>query len=160
MPATSEAADQPLGYLLYRVGAVLQPAVTAALRPLGLTLPELVCMKVLSAWPGMSNAELARANNVSPQAMNNVLLHLQEMDVVTRPASVSSGRALPAQLTRQGKALLKRAEAAVEGAEEQVLTDLTSAQRRELKRLLGTIGAAAPTPLELAADGRRAARRR
>lgn len=159
MSSTSAAAEQPLGYLLYRAGAVLQPAVTAVLRPLGLTLPELVCMKILSAWPGMSNAELARANNVSPQAMNNVLLHLQEMELVTRPASVSSGRALPAQLTKQGRALLKRAEAAVQGAEEQVLANLTAAQRRDLKRLLGTIGAPAPMPPDLAADGRRARRR-
>lgn len=159
MAVTTAAADQPLGYLLYRAGAVLQPAVTAALRPLGLTLPELVCMKILSAWPGMSNAELARANNVSPQAMNNVLLHLQEMELVARPASVSSGRALPAQLTKQGRTLLKRAEAAIEGAEDEVLAKLTSAQRRDLKRLLGTIGAPAPTPPELADDGRRARRR-
>jgi len=142
----SDDADQPLGYLLYRAGAVLQPAVAAALRPFGLSLPELVCMKILFAFPGLSNADLARANNVSPQAMNNVLQHLQEMDVVTRPASVSSGRSLPAQLTRQGLALLKRAETAVASAEDQVLANLTSPQRCQLKRLLGTIGASAPTP--------------
>jgi DNA-binding MarR family transcriptional regulator len=128
--------DQPLGYLMYRVVAVLQPAVTAELRPLGLTLPEFVCMRILSMSPGQSNAELARHTNVSPQAMNNVLRGLQEMGAVTRPASVPSGRALPAQLSNDGQALLKRAEAAVRGAEEQVLANLTKAEQRELKRLL------------------------
>lgn len=128
--------DQPLGYLMYRVVAVLQPAVTAELRPLELTLPEFVCMRLLSMWPGQSNAELARHTNVSPQAMNNVLRGLQERGAVSRPATVSSGRALPAQLTRDGKALLKRAEAAVRVAEEHVLANLTRAEQRELKRLL------------------------
>jgi DNA-binding MarR family transcriptional regulator len=142
--ATSPAPeDQPLGYLLYRVGAVLQPVAGATLRRFGLTLAEFVCMKVLSANPGLSNAELARANNVSPQAMNNVLKSLQSMALVTRPASVSSGRALPAQLTTRGKALLRRAEAAAAVTEDEVLADLTGSQRRQLKRMLAAIGASA-----------------
>jgi DNA-binding MarR family transcriptional regulator len=128
--------EQPLGYLMYRVVAVLQPAVTSELKPLGLTLPEFVCLRVLSMFPGQSNAELARHTNVSPQAMNNVLRGLQERGAVARPASVASGRALPAQLTADGAALLKRAEAAVFAVEDDVLSGLDKAQRRELKRLL------------------------
>lgn len=149
----SEPEDQPLGYLIYRVQAVLQPAAAAALRPLGITLAESVCMKILLAYPGMSNAQLARANNVSPQSMNIVLQSLQDRGLVTRPASVDSGRALPAQLTKQGKALLKRAEAVAIVTEDQVLAGLTSAQRRHLKRLLGAIGAPAPAVPGVGADG-------
>jgi DNA-binding MarR family transcriptional regulator len=132
----TELEDQPLGYLMYRVVAVLQPAVSAELKPLGLTLPEFVCLRVLSIFPGQSNAELARKTNVSPQAMNNVLRGLQERGAVDRPASVASGRALPARLTTEGATLLKRAEAAVQVAEDNVLANLHKAQRRELKRLL------------------------
>jgi DNA-binding MarR family transcriptional regulator len=61
---------------------------------------------------------------------------------VTRPASVSSGRALPAQLTTEGKTLLKRAEAAVEVADDRVLANLAAGERRELKRLLAAAGSA------------------
>jgi DNA-binding MarR family transcriptional regulator len=134
--------DQPLGYLLYRVMATLRPQVNAELRPLGLGLPEFVCLRVLSTSPGRSSAELARDINVSPQAMNMVLRGLQDSAVVTRPASVSSGRALPAELTTKGRALLKRAEAAVRVAEERILTKLAVAERRELKRLLAASGSA------------------
>jgi hypothetical protein len=84
------------------------------------------------------------AGVVSPQAMNNVLRALQDRGIVTRPASVPSGRALPAELTSKGKALLDRAEAAVRGADEQVLANLTRAQQRQLRRLLD---AAAPPGL-------------
>jgi DNA-binding MarR family transcriptional regulator len=128
--------EQPLGYLMYRVVAVLQPKVTAQLQPLGLTLPEFVCLRVLSLFPGQSNAGLARHTNVSPQAMNNVVRGLQDRGAVRRPATVDSGRALPAELTAEGAELLKRAEAAVLAAEGEVLHRLDTHQRRELKRLL------------------------
>ncbi len=140
---TSGYAEQPLGYLLYRVTAALRPEVAAELRPLGLGLPEFVCMRILSMAPGRSSAQLARDTNVSPQAMNLVLRALQDMGVVTRPATAPSGRALPAQLTGKGKVLLKRAEAAVLAAEERILTDLTPVERREFKRLLYVVGSRA-----------------
>ena len=136
--------DQPLGYLLYRVMALLRPEVMAELGPLGLGLPEFVCMRILSMSPGRSSAELARDTNVSPQAMNLVLRGLEDMGAVARPASVPSGRALPAQLTTKGRALLKRAEAAVHVADERILARLTPAERREFKRFLDTVGSHAP----------------
>ncbi|ART73825.1 MarR family transcriptional regulator [Mycobacterium dioxanotrophicus] len=129
-------ADQPLGFLIYRVTAVLQPIVAARLQPLGLTLPEFVCLRVLSTAPGQSNAELARHINVSPQAMNNVLRGLQERGVVRRPASVASGRALPAELTPDGAALLKQAEAVVHTADVAALANLSADELHELKHLL------------------------
>jgi DNA-binding MarR family transcriptional regulator len=130
----------PLGYLLYRVGAVLRPEVSAVLGPLGLTLPEFVCLRILSMSPGLSSAELSRNTNVTPQAMNTVLRRLEEIGAVARPESVSSGRALPATLTGQGRTLLKRAEAAVRIADDRILAKLTAAQQREFKRMLDKLG--------------------
>jgi len=140
----TNSEDQPLGYLLYRLMSALRPAVTAELAPLGLVLPEFVCLRILSMAPGRSNAELARNMNVSPQAMNNVLRGLQDRGIVARPATVSSGRALPTELTAKGKTLLSRAEAAVHLADERVLANLTAAQRREIKPLLAAAAPAAP----------------
>jgi DNA-binding MarR family transcriptional regulator len=136
----TESHDQPLGYLLYRIMAALRPAASAELKPLGLTLTEFVCLRILSMSPGRSSAELARDTNVSPQAMNTVLRGLQDAGVVERPASVSSGRALPAHLTSEGRALLKRAEAAVRTADDRVLAALTPTQRREFRQLIDVIG--------------------
>jgi DNA-binding MarR family transcriptional regulator len=132
--------DAPLGYLLYRVAAVLRPEAAAVLGPLGLTLPEFVCLRMLSMSPGLSSAELSRNSNVTPQAMNTVLRRLEEVGAVARPASVSSGRALPASLTGQGRTLLKRAEAAVRVADSRILGKLTAAQQRDFKRMLDKLG--------------------
>jgi DNA-binding MarR family transcriptional regulator len=134
------ADDAPLGYLLSRAAAVLRREVSDALRPLGLTLPEFVCMRALSMNSGMCSAELSRLANVTPQAMNTVLRRLEDLGAVARPASVPSGRALPATLTREGRALLKRAEKAVGEADARILAGLTAAQQREFKRMLDTVG--------------------
>ncbi len=82
-------------------------------------------MRILDDDPGRTSAELARHTHVTAQAMNQVLQGLQEIGLVTRPATATSGRALPAQLTRKGKALLKRAEGAVASSDEQLLAHLS-----------------------------------
>src|SRR4029077_4447266 len=107
---------------------------------LDVAFPEYLCMRVLSKYPGQSNADLARALNVSPQAMNIVLRGLEERRLVARPASVSSGRSLPAQLTREGDELLKRTDAGVQAAERRLMANLTGEERDEFKRTLGAMG--------------------
>jgi DNA-binding MarR family transcriptional regulator len=133
--------DQPLGYLLSRVMFALKADVTATvLDPLEVAFPEYLCMRVLSKYPGQSNADLARTQNVSPQAMNMVLRGLEERGLVTRPASVSSGRSLPAQLTREGEQLLKRTDVGVRAAEDRLLANLSDQERYDFKRILAELG--------------------
>jgi DNA-binding MarR family transcriptional regulator len=133
--------DQPLGYLLSRVMNALRVEVTAAvLDPLDVAFPQYLCMRVLSKYPGHSNADLARALDVSPQAMNMVVRGLQDRGLVTRPASVPSGRSLPAQLTREGEDLLKRTDAGVRAAERKLMTNLTDQEQRDFKRILAALG--------------------
>lgn len=133
--------DQPLGYLLSRVMFALKADVTATvLDPLEVAFPEYLCMRVLSKYPGQSNADLARTQNVSPQAMNMVLRGLEERGLVTRPASVSSGRSLPAQLTREGEQLLKRTDVGVRAAEDRLMANLSDQERYDFKRILAELG--------------------
>ncbi|GAC1399564.1 MAG: MarR family transcriptional regulator [Mycobacterium sp.] len=133
--------DQPLGYLLSRVMNELRVEVTGTvLDPLDVAFPQYLCMRVLSKFPGHSNADLARALDVSPQAMNMVVRGLQDRGLVTRPASVPSGRSLPAQLTRDGEELLKRTEAGVRAAERKLMTNLTDQEKYDFKRILAVLG--------------------
>lgn len=82
---------EPLGYLMFRAGAVMRPQVLAALRPLGLGMPEFMCLRMLNESPGRTSAELAREHNVSAQAMNQVLNGLQNVALVSRPTVPASG---------------------------------------------------------------------
>src|SRR6478735_3232176 len=137
----SNLVDEPLGYLLHRVATALRAEVTTmVLEPAGLTFPQYICMRILSRRPGQSNADLARDVMVSPQAMNMVVRGLQDRGLVTRPATVPSGRSLPAELTREGHELLERIDAGVREAERHVLAPLSPAQRAEFKKLLAVLG--------------------
>ncbi|WP_176561215.1 MarR family winged helix-turn-helix transcriptional regulator [Mycobacterium neglectum] len=133
--------DQPLGYLLARVTNALRAEVNAAvLDPMGLAFPQYICLRILSKYPDRTNAELARYTNVTPQAMNMVVRRLEDRGLVTRPASVTSGRSLPARLTREGEDLLKRTETGVRSAERKLMAGLTAEQQHEFKRVLVTLG--------------------
>ena len=137
----SDRDDAPLGYLLHRLASALRADVTATvLEPLDLTFPHYVCMRILSRRPGQSNAELARDVMVSPQAMNIVVRGLQERGLVARPATVASGRSLPAELTREGRALLARTGDGIRAAEQRVLGGLSEQDQRELRRILSALG--------------------
>ncbi|HEY0228275.1 MAG TPA: MarR family transcriptional regulator [Mycobacterium sp.] len=136
----SACREEPLWFLMYRVMTSLRPAVAAELKPLGLGLPEYVYMRILSEQPGLTSAELARGSNVSAQAANQVLRGLEDRGALSRPAVTPAGRAMPAQLTRRGKALLKRADTAVQRAERQILARLTADQQSQLKQLLYAAG--------------------
>jgi DNA-binding MarR family transcriptional regulator len=138
---TESFEDEPLGYLLSRVMFALKADVTATvLDPLEVAFPEYLCMRVLAKYPGQSNADLARAQNVSPQAMNMVLRGLEERRLVVRLANMSSGRSLPAQLTREGEELLKRTDTGVRAAERKLMANLTEDERHEFKRILAALG--------------------
>jgi len=133
--------DEPLGYLLHRVASTLRAEVTTtALEPLGLSFPQYICMRILSKFPARSNAELARDTGVSPQAMNMVLRSLEERGLASRPASVESGRSLPAKLTRAGVELLERTDVGVREAESQLMAGLSAEQRREFRKILAALG--------------------
>ncbi len=100
-------------------------------------MPEFVCLRILAASPGRSNADLARETHVSAQAMNQLLRRLEAMGAVARPASAPpTGRALPAELTDEGRTLHERAERAVRIADQRVLDKLLPTEQRHLKKTL------------------------
>ena len=132
---------QPLGFLLHRLHTALRAEVsTTVLEPMELSFPQYICMRILSLSPGRSNAELARDVMVSPQAMNMVVRGLQDRGLVTRPAEVPAGRSRPAELTREGRALLDRTSDGVREAERRVLATVPERDQRELRRILSELG--------------------
>ncbi|KUL71193.1 MULTISPECIES: MarR family winged helix-turn-helix transcriptional regulator [unclassified Streptomyces] len=115
-PGPPHPADDVLdhvGYRLKRAHAALRGAMDQALREHDLTVPQYACLEVLAARPGMSNADLARATFVTRQSMNVVLRGLQDQGLLTRPATVETGRARPASLTDEGMRRLTAAQKAV-----------------------------------------------
>lgn len=130
--------EHSVGYVLKQAAIALRSAMDAVLRPMELTVPQYSCLEVLYQQPGQSNAQLARATFVTRQAMNGVLRGLEDRHLVTRPGAAPQGRALPAQLTAEGRELLQTASAAVRTVEKRMLSNLSFPDQQQLLTSLAT----------------------
>jgi DNA-binding MarR family transcriptional regulator len=102
----------------------------ASLRSLGLSVPQYSCLEILTARPGISNADLARGVFVTRQAMHQLLGGLQAADLVS---AGGHGRVQRYSLTPEGQQLITAASAAVAGVEEQMLAGLPPSERERLR---------------------------
>jgi DNA-binding MarR family transcriptional regulator len=108
----------------------------AALRAEGLSGAQYAALSVLARDPGMSGADLARACNTTPQAVNGVVATLEREGLITRRAHATHGRILQAFLTAEGERRLARATPAVRGVEELIESGLAPHEVAAVKRWL------------------------
>lgn len=128
------------GYLLRQAWQSFHGAMEAALREHGLTGAQYAVLSVLVRDPGMSGAELARACNTTPQAMNGVLATMERGGLVERRPHPTHGRILQVDLTEHGRAALEAATPAVRALEAAIEEGLTGAELAAIKAWL--VGAA------------------
>jgi DNA-binding MarR family transcriptional regulator len=101
------------GYLLRQAWHAFNSAMEAALREHGLTGPHYAVLSVLRRDPGISGADLARACNTTPQAMNGVLATLERGGLVERHPHPTHGRILQVESTEEGRSRLEAATPAI-----------------------------------------------
>ncbi len=128
--------DTSLGYLLKEAATALRQAMEAVLRPLGMTVTHYSCLELLAQRPGLSNSDLARGAFVTRQSMNVLLQTLERDGYVTRPSKAPVGKALPAELTPEGRRSLAQASAAVRSVEVRMLSGMTPAEQAGALQIL------------------------
>jgi DNA-binding MarR family transcriptional regulator len=124
------------GYLLRQAWHAFRGAMEAALRAHGLSGAQHGVLSVLARDPGMSGADLARACNTTPQAMNGVLATLERDGLVERHPHPTHGRILQVTLTGEGKRRLEATTPAVRALEEAIEHDLAPDQIAAVKAWL------------------------
>ena len=113
-----------------------------ALRPLGLSAPQYLCLELLSRAPGASTSDLAREAFVTRQTMSTLLRALVDRGLAQRAAQAPSGRALPLQLTPEGRSLLKEASRVTVEVERVMISSLSESQLRAVQEALSACIAA------------------
>src|SRR3954469_8596776 len=108
----------------------------SALRAHGLTGAQYAALSVLARDPGMSGADLARACNTTPQAMNAVLATLERDGRGEPPPHPTPGRILQVTLAKEGERRLKAATPAVRGLEDAIEAELPPDQVAVVKAWL------------------------
>jgi DNA-binding MarR family transcriptional regulator len=92
----------------------------SVLREQGLTGAQYAVLSVLRRDPGLSGAELARACNTTPQAMNGVLATLERDGLIRRSPHPTHGRILQVTLTEAGNRRCEAATPAVQALEREI----------------------------------------
>ena len=131
-----------LGYQLKHVQAALRARMDEALRPLGLSAPQYLCLELLSRAPGASTSDLAREAFVTRQTMSTLLRTLVDRGLAQRAAQASSGRALPVQLTPEGRDLLGEASRVTVEVERVMVAPLSETQLRTVREAMSACIAA------------------
>ena len=115
------------GFLLWHLTLACQRAVTAALEPLGLTHVQFVllaCTWWLSSQGQVPNQlQLARQAGTDDKMTSQVVRRLEAKGLLQRQLDPGDSRAKRLRLTAEGQRLARRAIAAVERADAQVLRD-------------------------------------
>ncbi len=117
-----------LGYLLRQAAGAYRLRVERALSDLGVTPPQFATLTMLSAYPGLSNADLARLAVLTPQTVSVIVGNLEKAGALVRGISQlqASGLSL-AEIQEAGSALIEQAKAAAgPKAVDQALADVPS----------------------------------
>lgn len=124
------------GYLLRQAWQAFRTAMEAALREDGLNGAQYAALSVLARDPGLSGADLARACNTTPQAMNGVLGTLERDGLIERHPHPTHGRILQVSLTNAGEEQLGSATPRVRRLEKLIERDVAEEQLTAIKAWL------------------------
>jgi DNA-binding MarR family transcriptional regulator len=148
-PPSSEPAPAPgegkrgqeghLGYLLRQASVAFRTRMERALADLGVTQPQFSILTMVAAYPGLSNADLARLSLLTPQTVSVIVANLKRSGALeTKPHAVH-GRIRHLGLTREGAELLARCKARVQTLEEVITTGLAAEEELTIRRWLARI---------------------
>jgi DNA-binding MarR family transcriptional regulator len=135
-----------LSYVIGRLDRVLRRRLSAAVEPIGLTLPAYTALSVLRGQDGLSNARLARRSLVTPQSMSEVLTLLVDRGYVRRSAEPGRGRVIRMELTDDGNRALVLCDHAVDAVEREMLGDLDADEAQSLRDVLIRCGRTLESP--------------
>jgi DNA-binding MarR family transcriptional regulator len=111
----------------------------ADLAATGLTTPQYTVLAVVEREGELSASDLGREIGMTAQTMNVLVRGLEACGLLRRVSHPEHGRILLASLTADGKRALAKGRAQALAVEDEILSDLSSADRSTLMRSLKAI---------------------
>ena len=125
-----------IGYLLRQAGAANRLRMERALSDFGVTPPQFMVLTMLVAYPGLSNADLARLALLTPQTVSVIVANLLRSGAIARRPHAVHGRIQHIDVTDEGKAFLKQCRARVKAIEQQMLDGFNADEESVIRRWL------------------------
>lgn len=124
-----------IGYHLNQAALLIRNETLIALKPLGITPPQLRVIEAISVGP-ISQVRLGEIVGMDRTTIVHVIDRLEELDVAKRHRDEKDRRSHAVALTPFGKKVLSKAQAAARAAEIAFLAPLTSGERDALLQSL------------------------
>ena len=124
------------GYLLRQAAAGYRTRMEKSLEDLGLTQPQYAIMTILNAYPGLSNADLARTALLTPQTLSVIVANLRRADLIGRTPHDTHGRILKIELTARGTHVHAEARQRVRRLEAEIGEGFSEEEKHAVRRWL------------------------
>lgn len=98
-----------LGYLLRQAANAAHNRMSHVLADLDVTPPQFSVLTMIGAYPGISNADLARLALLTPQTVSVIIANLDKNGLISRRPHAVHGRIKQLDLTERGQSLLSAA---------------------------------------------------
>ena len=125
-----------LGYLLRQAQAAARLTLERALADLGVTPPQFVVLTTLTAYPGLSGADLARVALLTPQTVGVIIRNLERDGAIRKTPHPVHGRVLQWTLTRRGGTRLEKCRRHVRTLERRLSRGLSAKAQRHRPALV------------------------
>lgn len=132
-----------IGYLLRQAGAAFRLQMERALSEFGVTPPQFAVLTMLVAYPGISNADVARLSMLTPQTVSVIVANLERAGLILRTPHQIHGRIQQISVTQSGKNLLSRCKRRVNTLESGLIAGLGDEEAATVKRWLAFVAAQA-----------------
>lgn len=125
-----------LGYLLRQASVAFRTRMERALADLGITQPQFAVLTMVAAYPGLSNADLARLSLLTPQTVSVIVANLKRTGALASRPHAVHGRIQHLALTKAGEEVLARCKERVRTIEEELTSDLSEKEEQAIRRWL------------------------
>jgi DNA-binding MarR family transcriptional regulator len=139
LPAVGDGkrgAKGHLGYLLRQANVAVRGCIERDLAELEVTHPQFVVLTMIAAYPGLSNADLARLSLLTPQTVSVIVSNLRGAGLVECQPHPVHGRIQQLDLTGVGREKLARCKQRVQVIEKQLSASLSADEEAAVRRWL------------------------
>jgi DNA-binding MarR family transcriptional regulator len=130
-----------LGYLLRQASVAYRTRLERALAELEVTQPQFAVLTMVKAYPGLSNADLARLSLLTPQTVSVIVANLKRAGLLASRPHAVHGRIQELALTPRGGKILARCKAHVLTLERKLTGGLSPQQERIIRQWLVKVAA-------------------
>ncbi len=125
-----------VGYLINQTAAKMDRAMTAALKPLGVTIDQFAILMTLTEFEGVTQREIGKRAGLASYTVTRLLDDLAAQKLVVRKPSRESRRSFSIYLTPKGKTLSPKLFKAVADVNQSVLSSLSDSETEQLRKTL------------------------